>query len=110
MDTHLQLISFATAPVVLLIVHLLKRRSGGAIANEPTVPYHWYLEERAGAAKQDGLQKQDGRTTKEDKQDGLQKHQGLRAWSENMTHEQEQQYSTVNSQGSEGKPQKRAPN
>ncbi len=35
--THLQLISFAIAPVVLLIVHLLKRRSGGAIANESTV-------------------------------------------------------------------------
>jgi hypothetical protein len=31
------LISFAIAPVVLLIVHLLKRRSGGAIANESTV-------------------------------------------------------------------------
>ncbi len=35
--THLQLISFAIAHVVLLIVHLLKRRSGGAIANESTV-------------------------------------------------------------------------
>ncbi len=35
--THLQLISFAIAPVVLLIVHLLKRPSGGAIANESTV-------------------------------------------------------------------------
>ncbi len=31
------MISFAIAPVVLLIVHLLKRRSGGAIANESTV-------------------------------------------------------------------------
>ena len=30
--THLQLISFAIAAVVLLNVHLLKRRSGGAIA------------------------------------------------------------------------------
>ncbi len=37
--THLQLISFAIAPVVLLIVHLTKRRSGGAIANESTVQY-----------------------------------------------------------------------
>ena len=35
--THLQFISFAIAHVVLLIVHLLKRRSGGAIANESTV-------------------------------------------------------------------------
>ncbi len=35
--THLQLISFAIAPVVLLIVHLLKRRSEGAIANKSTV-------------------------------------------------------------------------
>ncbi len=35
--THLQLVSFAIAPVVLLIVHLLKIRSGGAIANESTV-------------------------------------------------------------------------
>ena len=33
----MQLISFAIAPVVLLIVHLLKRRSGGAIAKESTV-------------------------------------------------------------------------
>jgi hypothetical protein len=31
--THLQLISFAIAPLVLRIVHLLKRRSGGAIAS-----------------------------------------------------------------------------
>ena len=35
--THLQLISFAIAPVVLIIVHLLKRLSGGAIANESPV-------------------------------------------------------------------------
>ncbi len=34
--THLQFVSFAIAPVVLLIV-LLKRRSGGGIANESTV-------------------------------------------------------------------------
>ncbi len=37
--THLQFISFAIAHVVLLVVHLLKRRSGGAIANESTVKY-----------------------------------------------------------------------
>ncbi len=35
--THLQFISFAIAPVVLLVVLLLKNDIGGAIANEPTV-------------------------------------------------------------------------
>ncbi len=35
--THLQLISFAIAPVVLLIVLLLKNDDWGAIANESTV-------------------------------------------------------------------------
>ncbi len=35
--THLQLISFAIAPVVLLLVLLLKNDDWGAIANESTV-------------------------------------------------------------------------
>ncbi len=35
--THLQLISFAIAHVVLLIVSPLKKHVGGAIANESTV-------------------------------------------------------------------------
>ncbi len=36
---HLQLISFAIAPFVLLVVLLIKNDVGGAIANESTVEF-----------------------------------------------------------------------
>ena len=45
--THLQLISFAIAPVVRLLVVLLKSDVGGAIANESTVVVQGVLCEQA---------------------------------------------------------------